>query len=122
MSRPSIAAAGVGGGPLGGVAAALEGELAAQDAVLDSLHSTVSRLSALSEAVHGEIAAQDALLQGIEGTVAGADAGLESATRRARAAAEAAARRSASAAARFNACLVVLGALGLAFILLVILG
>ena len=115
-SRPGAA------GPLGGVAAALEGNIAAQDAALDSLHSTVSRLSALSEAVQGEIAAHDALLVGIDGAVAGAEAGVESGTRHVRAAADAVARRAAAAAARFNAFLVVFAALGISFILLILLG
>ena len=50
------------GSPLASSAPALATELAEQDAVLDALSVSVSRLGALSEAVHGEIAAQDALL------------------------------------------------------------
>lgn len=59
-------------------------ELAEQDAVLDALHSSVSRLGVISEKIHEEIVVQDRMLDDLEDSVERVDASVNDATARAR--------------------------------------
>ena len=96
--------------------APLRREIAAQDAVLDALTVSVTRLGALSEHIADEIKAQDSMLDELEDTVSRADAGLDAAAARSRALA----RRSGGPG--WCACLACLAAMLLALFLMLLLG
>jgi hypothetical protein len=57
-------------------------ELEEQDKVLDALHSSVTRLGAISEQIHEEITVQDRILSELEEDVTRTDARVNEATRR----------------------------------------
>ena len=102
--------------PLRAPLAPLRREIAAQDAVLDALSVSVSRLGALSEHIADEIKAQDTMLDALEDTVERADVGMGAAAARSRALA----RRAGDPGAL--ACLACLAALLLGALLMMLLG
>jgi hypothetical protein len=92
-SRPLSSTAADGRSAVGGAAArpfgnvsqlAMRQELDEQDAVLDALHSSVTRLGSISEKIHEEIVVQDRMLDDLDESVLRADAAVNSATRRTR--------------------------------------
>jgi hypothetical protein len=64
---------------------AVRAEVEAQDAVLDRLGESVTRLQHLSQAIHTEIEEQDRLIDETEGEIVEADNRIQAATRRTRA-------------------------------------
>lgn len=79
-SSSSSSGAGAGGSVL--AQATVRRELEEQDKVLDALHSSVTRLGAISEAIHEEITVQDRMLTELEEDVIRTDARVNDATRR----------------------------------------